>query len=139
MMSDADSAEDAVDRVSKKHAGHRANGRRRTASPRLIVPASDTAQGDFGQNEPATLAAALEENRALEKELAFSREETEAERFRYRELFDLNPDAHLVTDKNGVIFDANLAASTLLGVEAGYLVNKPLAVYVLMEGPFHHA
>lgn len=115
-------------RVTKKTAGHDANGQRATAAHGLIAPASD-----IQQDEPATLAAALEEIRALEKELAWSREESEAERYRYRELFDLNPDAYLITDKNGVIFDANLAASTLLGVATQFLANKPLAVYVLME------
>ena len=53
---------------------------------------------------PAEMSTIAEDEiRALERELSVARAETEAERFRYRELFDLNPDAHLVTDKAGMI------------------------------------
>jgi PAS domain S-box-containing protein len=37
------------------------------------------------------------------------------ERRRYHDLFDLAPDAYLVTDLDGIIDEANLSASRLLG------------------------
>jgi PAS domain S-box-containing protein len=76
------------------------------------------------------LIPAITEIRELESKITACRMEYEAERSRYRELFDLNPDAYLVTGRTGIITEANLAASVLLGVPAEYLPGKPLAVYV---------
>ena len=51
------------------------------------------------------------------------------ERTRYRELFDLAPDAYLVTDVNGTIREANLAAGHLLGIERKFLVGKSIQLF----------
>ena len=51
------------------------------------------------------------------------------ERMRYRELFDLAPDAYLVTDVHGTIREANLAAGKLLGVERKFLVGKSIQLF----------
>jgi len=51
------------------------------------------------------------------------------ERMRYRELFDFAPDAYLVTDANGTIREANLAAGQLLGVERKFLVGKSIQLF----------
>jgi PAS domain S-box-containing protein len=51
------------------------------------------------------------------------------ERLRYRELFDLAPDAYLVTDVHGTIREANLAAGELLGVERKFLVGKSIQLF----------
>jgi len=67
-----------------------------------------------------------EQLRAQNEELADRRESTHRERAGDRELFDFAPDAHLVTDVNGTIRDANIAAGRLLGVEPRSLVNKPI-------------
>ncbi|MGH7510678.1 MAG: hybrid sensor histidine kinase/response regulator [Gemmatimonadales bacterium] len=83
------------------------------------------------------LRASLEELRIAEEELRQQNEELAAthfqlenERRRYHELFDLAPDAYLVTDLIGVVRDANLAAARLLRVENQFLEGKALAVFV---------
>ncbi|CAA9401470.1 hypothetical protein AVDCRST_MAG94-5938, partial [uncultured Leptolyngbya sp.] len=50
----------------------------------------------------------------------------EAERQRYQELFEFAPDGYLVTDAQGKIQEANLAAARLLNIEQRFLVGKPL-------------
>ena len=71
-----------------------------------------------------------EELRVQTEEIALSRELVEAERLRYWELFQLAPDAYLVTDPAGVILEANHAAAALLDVPAQRLTGKPLGVFV---------
>ena len=86
-------------------------------------------------NEPELLAAiedlriAEEELRARNEELVSSRQAIDRERTRYRELFDFAPDAYLVTDVNGTIRDANIAAGRLFGVEPRFLIGKPVQTF----------
>jgi len=61
---------------------------------------------------------------------ATAHEAAEDERRRYLELFDLAPDAYLVTDALGLILEANERAGTLFGVEPASLIRKPLVLYV---------
>jgi PAS domain S-box-containing protein len=89
------------------------------------------------------LQASLEELRVLEEELqtqsselAATREELESENGRYRSLFELAPDAYLVTDPLGKIVEANRAAQDLFGVSHHYLLGKVVASFVpLQERP----
>jgi PAS domain S-box-containing protein len=76
------------------------------------------------------LQVAAEELRQHNEELLAAREEVDAQRSRYRDLFELAPNGYLVTDLAGVIEDANLAAVKLLGAPKVELVGKPLVVYV---------
>jgi PAS domain S-box-containing protein len=103
---------------------------------------SGLTDGGGSQTEGALedLRAALEELRAADEkmrqqneELAAARLELENERRRYHEVFDLAPDAYLVTDLGGIITEANLAATRLLGVEDRFLEGKALAVFVTNE------
>ena len=86
------------------------------------------------------LSSTLEELRVSEEELraqtegmAGSRQQLEAELQRYRDLFRLAPDPYLVTHADGVIREANAAASALLGVREEALSGKPLVVFVPEE------
>ncbi|HEX2208883.1 MAG TPA: ATP-binding protein [Longimicrobium sp.] len=96
------------------------------------------AQGSHGRGAPDPLMdEALEELRVTEEELRIQNEQlvdsqalVEAERVRYEELFQLAPDAYLVTDAAGTIAEANHAAAALLKVPASRLRGKPLAVFV---------
>lgn len=76
------------------------------------------------------LQVAEEELRVQTEELTSSRAMLDAERARYRALFEQAPVAYLVTDKNGVIGDANGAAASLLGIAQRELSGKPLSVFV---------
>ena len=79
------------------------------------------------------LRVAEEELRTQNEELATAHLEVEAERHRYQELFDLAPDAYLVTNLSGIIDEANLSASRLLGVAREFLIGKALAAYIATD------
>ena len=86
------------------------------------------------------LRSAVEELRVVEEELRAQNEELvtahldiEIERQRYQELFDLAPDAYLVTNLAGIIDEANLSASRLLGIAREFLIGKALAAYIATE------
>ena len=76
------------------------------------------------------LHVAAEELRQQNEELVAARYIAEAERQRYQELFEFAPDGYLVTDPEGIIREANRAASALLGVRQDFLIGKPLLVFV---------
>ena len=87
--------------------------------------------GDL-QNTLEELLAAEAELRRQDADLLAAIAEAEAERNRYRELFELMPSGYLVMDRKGVIQDVNRAAQTLLGYPASELVGRPLASLVTM-------
>lgn len=81
-------------------------------------------------HELQTTAVELLEQNA---EMAASRQTLEDERCRYQELFDFAPDGYLVTDTEGIILDANSAATNLFNVSRSLLIGKPLAIFVSRE------
>jgi PAS domain S-box-containing protein len=83
------------------------------------------------------LRVADEELRQQNEELAVAHIELENERRRYHELFDLAPDAYLVTDLAGIVSEANLAATRLLRVEGQFLEGKALALFLAYEDRTH--
>ena len=76
------------------------------------------------------LQVSEEELRVQSEELAASQESIHAERLRYLELFDLAPDAYLVTSPEGIVHEASAAAARLLNANAQRLIGKPLGVFV---------
>ncbi|MBI2149334.1 MAG: GAF domain-containing protein, partial [Acidobacteria bacterium] len=54
----------------------------------------------------------------------------ESERQRYQEQFDFAPDAYLVTERDGTIREANLAAARLLRISQNHLIGKPLLAFL---------
>jgi PAS domain S-box-containing protein len=79
------------------------------------------------------LRVADEELRQQNEELNAAHLELDVERQRYRELFDLAPDAYLVTNLTGIIVEANQSASRLLGIAPPFLTGKALAAYIATE------
>ena len=77
------------------------------------------------QNE--LLLAAEQQLRSQSEELVTWQRRIEVERRRYRDMFDLSPEAQLVTDRHGSIEEVNTAASALVGVESRKLRGKPLS------------
>ncbi|MFL0658845.1 PAS domain S-box protein [Cylindrospermopsis raciborskii UAM/DH-MRr] len=71
-----------------------------------------------------------EELRQQNQQLVIAHELAELERNRYHQLFELTPYCYLVTDKVGIIKNANRTASTLLSVEKQYLIGKPIIVFI---------
>jgi PAS domain S-box-containing protein len=76
------------------------------------------------------LRVASEELRQQNDELVGAHLQIEAERRRYHDLFELAPDAYLVTSLAGVISEANRSASRLFGVANEHLIGKALAIYI---------
>jgi two-component system, cell cycle sensor histidine kinase and response regulator CckA len=68
------------------------------------------------------------------EELCRTQQELEASRDKYFELYEFAPSSYFIVDQNGVILEANLTASSLLGVERAFLIGKPLATFVSEEG-----
>jgi PAS domain S-box-containing protein len=86
------------------------------------------------------LRLALEELRVADEELRQQNEELNAahveldtERRRYQELFELAPDAYLVTSLTGIIAEANQSAASLFGIAPQFLTGKALAAYITSE------
>jgi PAS domain S-box-containing protein len=77
------------------------------------------------------LNVAEEELHAQYDEILASRERLEQERIRYLELFELAPDAYLVTDVAGSIGEANVAAQRLLGLRPDRRARKTLVSFVV--------
>jgi PAS domain S-box-containing protein len=77
------------------------------------------------------LNVAEEELHAQYDEILASRERLEQERIRYLELFELAPDAYLVTDVAGTIEEANVAAERLLGLRPDRRARKTLLSFVV--------
>jgi PAS domain S-box-containing protein len=84
--------------------------------------------GADGQDQE--LQICIEELRVAAEELANLRDNLEAERQRYAELFDFAPEAYLETDAHGNVREANRAAVELLRCPHEHLVGKPLVVFV---------
>ena len=74
-----------------------------------------------------------EQLRAQQEQLAEARQTVETERDQYLELFEAAPAAYLITDRVGVIQQANRRAAGLLGVAQQFLVGRPLAMFVVAE------
>jgi PAS domain S-box-containing protein len=60
-------------------------------------------------------------------------EQLALERDRYADLFELAPDAYLVTDPYGIIMEANAAAARLLGACAASLRGRALELFIPLE------
>jgi PAS domain S-box-containing protein len=86
------------------------------------------------------LRAAVEELRVAHERLRQQNEELNeahlevvVERQRYRELFELAPDAYLVTNLSGIVEEANQSAASLFGIAPELLTGKALAAYIASD------
>ena len=64
------------------------------------------------------------------EQLLAMREELDAERKKYKDLFDYAPEAFVITDFNGTIQEANRTSANLLNADPKFLAGKPLIVYI---------
>jgi two-component system, cell cycle sensor histidine kinase and response regulator CckA len=76
------------------------------------------------------LNVSIEELHAQHSELLTTRNALERERERYHNLFELAPEAYIVTNLEGIILEVNNATKSLLKAELSGLLNKPLVLYV---------
>lgn len=99
---------------------------------------------DAATEDPHLMLICLEELRSALEELHVAEEELrqqndslltaqstiEAERQRYRELFEFAPDAYLITDLYGMMQEANRAATKLFNLPQRLMIQKPLVAFV---------
>ena len=64
------------------------------------------------------------------EELRRSRNESEALREKYFDLYNLAPVGYATLDREGAILEANLTLAKQLGVTSGTLVGQPLGLFV---------
>ncbi len=76
------------------------------------------------------LAVVIEELHSQNAELVASRSELDERTQRYRDLFETIADGYLVTDSNGIIREANLAACEMFGQPRNQVVGRPLATFI---------
>ena len=76
------------------------------------------------------LRVADDELREQNEQLTAERSKTEAIARQYHDLFEMTPAGYVITDPNGTIREANLAAAELLGRARELLAGKPLAAAV---------
>ncbi|HEY9735798.1 MAG TPA: diguanylate cyclase [Trichocoleus sp.] len=95
---------------------------------------------DLAKELISQLQLALEELQVAHEELlqqnealVASQQLTQAEAYRYHDLFEFSPEAYLVTDEHGIILEANRAAVELLELSKGSLLGKPIAGFVALE------
>lgn len=67
------------------------------------------------------------------EELRRSQVELDIERARYVDLYDLAPVGSCSVDATGLILEANLTASTLLGVAHGALITQPISRFIAKD------
>ena len=67
------------------------------------------------------------------EELRQSQAELEAARARYFDLYDLAPIGYVTLDEKGVVSEANIPASTLLGMARNELVRQPFFRFILTD------
>jgi PAS domain S-box-containing protein len=103
--------------------------------------------GELTREMVAELHTSLEELLVMDEELRQQNEELTAvhqelitQRRRYQELFEFAPDGYLVTDRRGVIYEANHAAAALLNTPPRLLAGKPLMLYIAQKDQpaFYH-
>src|SRR5687768_10262631 len=90
-----------VERLRLARAGSRSTGDTSRPEPSVVSTEIDTQWEE--------LSTAVEELRVQNDQLAATQEQIERERRRYRNLFDLAPDAHFLTDGRGLVLQANAA------------------------------
>jgi PAS domain S-box-containing protein len=86
------------------------------------------------------LQASLEELHVAEQEMlqqqeaiAVAQQAVVAAHQQYQQLFDWDPDEHVVTDRHGLIQEANQAAAGLLAISQERIVGKPFSIFVPRE------
>jgi PAS domain S-box-containing protein len=94
-------------------------------------------QGDISPGKAQDLLHELQvhqvELEMQNEELRRAQVELEISRTKYFDLFDLAPVGYLTLNEKGLILEANLTASQLLGVKRRLLVNLPLTPFIFRD------
>lgn len=96
--------------------------------PELVIQCLEKLQSTVEE-----LQVADEELRQQQETLTGMQADLEREQQRYRDLFDFAPDGYLVTDGDGVIQEANIAAGRIFNTVPERMIGKPLVSFVCDE------
>ncbi|HEX2228458.1 MAG TPA: sigma 54-interacting transcriptional regulator [Candidatus Binatia bacterium] len=93
---------------------------------------SEIAKDSLKTLDTAFEEIAIAQQQLLEeaKQIALTQEAAEEEKVRYRDIFELAPDAYFVTDRDGIIREANAAGAAILRVPKQSLLGQPLTAFV---------
>ena len=101
-----------------------------------MVPSSENLQ----TMSPEEIQGIIHELQVYQIELEMQKEELlraqmelDTQKERFFDLYDLAPVGYCTISEQGLILEANLTASTLLGVSRGALIRQPLSQFVLRE------
>lgn len=98
-----------------------------------VIKKISTALDNLQLLNEETYARSLKVSAILEEELFGQNEQELVQRQYYCDLFQLSPDACIVTDANGLILEGNWAIAKLLQVPQSYILNKPIADFVVQS------
>ncbi len=79
------------------------------------------------------LQESIEELHSKQEELTGTHLALEPQQWSYRELFYFAQDGYLLTDAQGIIQQVNRSASNLLNLHQGFLLGKPLSIFLTPE------
>jgi PAS domain S-box-containing protein len=95
---------------------------------------------ETGQPSPEDSLRTIQELHLYQTELEMQNEELqrahvelESVRARYFDLYDLAPVGYVTISEKGLVLEANLTVSTLLGMARSALVNQPFSRFILKE------
>ena len=95
---------------------------------------------DLSAMSPKAIASLIHELRVHQielkmqnEELRRTQEELESARDRYAHLYDFAPVGYFTVNEKGIVVEANLTATTLLGMERSAIIGSPFSRFVLLE------
>jgi PAS domain S-box-containing protein len=133
------------DNPDPKESRSRSSNPARTASPSPLRSRAQEKVGDLELEEikslsPEEIRRILHELRVYQVELEMQNEdlrrtqkELDASRARYFDLYDLAPVGYCTVSQKGIILEANLTLSTLLGLARSALVRQPFSRFIFKE------
>ena len=109
---------------------------RRLAEADLAAPSDE--HDDLSGLSPKDMAGLIHELRVHQIELKMQNEELrriqdelETARNRYSHLYDFAPVGYFTVNDNGIVAEANLTATTLLGMDRAVLIGSPFSRFIL--------
>lgn len=85
------------------------------------------------KNITEQLLCTLEELRLSNEELTSLHQEAEQEKFRFQNLFNVDPDGYFVTDSSGTILEANQPLLDMLEILYDYILGKPFVTFIARQ------
>jgi PAS domain-containing protein len=103
----------------------------------LVRQRADSPISEITPDNQKSLRAAIREIGVVQQELlehakyiASLQKAAEEEKARYRDIFELAPDGYLVTDRQGIITEANEASAALFNSVRQSVIGQPLMIFI---------